>query len=261
MSTNRQNDGTDSLASRAGARSVNKLSQAQLARKRQNDREAQRAIRQRTRDQIETLARQVRELSDPGNQRRLAWKIEQRNREIQQRNRELEEEIVMLKEKIDSLEMQSAGAMDAGAPLRVPMQNMQRGLRQQDLGMQWPMGMGYGGGDGSLQPGFGPGMVMPREGTGTPASVTDISTFTPSDGLISPFPPQTESPGPGFSDMDPTSRLDFSGTGVGGPGVGGPGSGAGSSDDLVLGSELASRQYFLHLQHPIVAGHTQFAFY
>ncbi|KFY95893.1 hypothetical protein V500_02623 [Pseudogymnoascus sp. VKM F-4518 (FW-2643)] len=53
------------------------LSAAQLSRKRTNDREAQRAIRQRTKAHMEQL--------------------EQRNRELEQRNRELEDEIGLLK--------------------------------------------------------------------------------------------------------------------------------------------------------------------
>ena len=49
---------------RVGTRSVNTLSDAQLERKRANDREAQRIIRQRTREHIESLERQVAELSE-----------------------------------------------------------------------------------------------------------------------------------------------------------------------------------------------------
>ena len=48
--------------SRAGARSVNTLTAAQLERKRANDRESQRTIRQRTKDHIEALEKQVMEL-------------------------------------------------------------------------------------------------------------------------------------------------------------------------------------------------------
>src|ERR1700733_2929750 len=49
-------------ASRAGTRSVATLTAAQLERKRANDREAQRAIRQRTRDYIDQLEKQVADL-------------------------------------------------------------------------------------------------------------------------------------------------------------------------------------------------------
>lgn len=50
-------------ASRAGTRSVSTLTPAQLQRKRANDREAQRAIRQRNKEHIENLERRIEELS------------------------------------------------------------------------------------------------------------------------------------------------------------------------------------------------------
>lgn len=55
--------GAKPRASRAGTRSVSTLNAAQLERKRANDREAQRAIRQRTKDHIERLERRIQELS------------------------------------------------------------------------------------------------------------------------------------------------------------------------------------------------------
>ncbi|KAI7702697.1 hypothetical protein KC353_g14569 [Hortaea werneckii] len=51
-------------ASRAGTRSVSTLSAAQLERKRANDREAQRAIRQRTKDHIESLEKEIGDLRE-----------------------------------------------------------------------------------------------------------------------------------------------------------------------------------------------------
>ncbi|BCS08063.1 hypothetical protein ALUC_20433A [Aspergillus luchuensis] len=56
--------------SRAGTRNVTSLSAEQLERKRVNDREAQRTIRQRTKDHIERLERQVAELKVKGEHRR-----------------------------------------------------------------------------------------------------------------------------------------------------------------------------------------------
>ncbi|PWY92032.1 hypothetical protein BO70DRAFT_1046 [Aspergillus heteromorphus CBS 117.55] len=52
--------------SRAGARKVTSLSAEQLERKRANDREAQRTIRQRTKEHIERLEHQVAELKAKG---------------------------------------------------------------------------------------------------------------------------------------------------------------------------------------------------
>lgn len=54
--------------SRAGTRKVTSLSAEQLERKRANDREAQRTIRQRTKEHIEDLEHQVRELRTKGEQ-------------------------------------------------------------------------------------------------------------------------------------------------------------------------------------------------
>lgn len=78
--------------SRGGKRSVTHLSKAQLARKRANDREAQRNIRQRTKEHIETLEQKVKEL-------------ERYNRSgsmdsIIKRNKELEEEVENLRSQI-----------------------------------------------------------------------------------------------------------------------------------------------------------------
>ena len=81
-------------ASRAGTRSVTTLSAAQLERKRANDREAQRAIRQRTKDHIEQLENSISELR--GSQESSDKLVVV----TQQRNRELEEENVYLRGKL-----------------------------------------------------------------------------------------------------------------------------------------------------------------
>jgi hypothetical protein len=80
------------LGARGGKRSVTHLSKAQLARKRANDREAQRNIRQRTKEHIENLERKVREL-EQGTQ---AGSMER----VLARNRELEDEIENLRSQI-----------------------------------------------------------------------------------------------------------------------------------------------------------------
>jgi hypothetical protein len=81
-------------ASRAGTRSVSTLSAAQLERKRANDREAQRAIRQRTKDHIENLERRISELTGTQEAREKLYLT------TQQRNRELEEENVYLRSRL-----------------------------------------------------------------------------------------------------------------------------------------------------------------
>lgn len=70
------------------------LSAAQLERKRANDREAQRAIRQRTKDHIDSLERTVSDLrhSNEANENMVVM--------TQRRNRELEEEVGYLRSKL-----------------------------------------------------------------------------------------------------------------------------------------------------------------
>lgn len=81
-------------ASRAGTRSVTTLSAAQLERKRANDREAQRAIRQRTKDHIDHLERTVNDLRGSHEQNEKVVHV------TQQRNRELEDENAYLRNKL-----------------------------------------------------------------------------------------------------------------------------------------------------------------
>lgn len=78
---------------RGGKRSVTHLSKAQLARKRANDREAQRNIRQRTKEHIENLERKVKELE----QGSRASSMER----VLKRNRELEEEVEKLRAQVN----------------------------------------------------------------------------------------------------------------------------------------------------------------
>lgn len=80
--------------SRGGKRSVTHLSKAQLARKRANDREAQRNIRQRTKEHIENLERKVKELEEHNHSSSLDRVIK--------RNKELEAEIESLRTQIAS---------------------------------------------------------------------------------------------------------------------------------------------------------------
>lgn len=87
-----------SKASRAGTRCVSTLSSDQLTRKRANDREAQRAIRQRAKDHIEALERRIQELTeaDGGDTAALV--------DAQERNRELERDLMELREKLRQTE-------------------------------------------------------------------------------------------------------------------------------------------------------------
>ncbi|KAK8126801.1 uncharacterized protein PG998_002560 [Apiospora kogelbergensis] len=71
---------------RKGTRSVSTLTPAQLARKRANDREAQRAIRARTKEHIENLEREIEEL-------RSSHSRDETVRNLLRRNKALEDEL------------------------------------------------------------------------------------------------------------------------------------------------------------------------
>ncbi|KAF1998622.1 hypothetical protein P154DRAFT_438686 [Amniculicola lignicola CBS 123094] len=105
--------GSKKRPSRAGTRSVSTLTAAQLERKRANDREAQRAIRQRTKAHIETLEDKIRTLQaqqDTNSSSKLL--------ELMRRNEELEQENAMLRGRL-SHALASLGVPDhqnGGAP-------------------------------------------------------------------------------------------------------------------------------------------------
>lgn len=96
--------------SRAGTRSVATLSAAQLERKRANDREAQRAIRQRTKEHIEKLEMRIRELESPGQPT-----SEQLSAALR-RNKELEDEVAYMRVELHKLQA-SLGVHDQGGTL------------------------------------------------------------------------------------------------------------------------------------------------
>jgi hypothetical protein len=73
---------TFGTGARGGKRSVTHLSKAQLARKRANDREAQRNIRQRTKEHIENLEKKVKELEE-GNRSSSMERILKRNKDLE----------------------------------------------------------------------------------------------------------------------------------------------------------------------------------
>lgn len=74
-----------------GTRSVSTLTPSQLARKRANDREAQRAIRARTKEHIERLEKELDDL-------RCQQSRDQTVQELMRRNKALEDELMRLKE-------------------------------------------------------------------------------------------------------------------------------------------------------------------
>ncbi|CAI7572600.1 unnamed protein product [Penicillium discolor] len=86
--------------SRSGTRKVSTLSVEQLERKRANDREAQRSIRQRTKEHIEQLEAQVSTLQSQIAEMRLQ---NERFDELVQHNAILENEVIRLKHQVASL--------------------------------------------------------------------------------------------------------------------------------------------------------------
>lgn len=81
---------TQRLLDKTGTRSVSTLTPSQLARKRANDREAQRAIRARTKEHIERLERELDQLKSQQNR-------DEALQELMKRNKALEDEIKRLK--------------------------------------------------------------------------------------------------------------------------------------------------------------------
>ncbi|RHZ64564.1 bZIP transcription factor [Aspergillus thermomutatus] len=104
---------TKKRESRAGTRKVTTLSAEQLARKRANDREAQRTIRQRTKEHIERLQNQVAELQAKN----------QQFDDVMRRNAALEHEIKALRQQLGMLtgdqgysSVEGSYSSPAGAP-------------------------------------------------------------------------------------------------------------------------------------------------
>lgn len=81
---------TTKTGKRKGTRSVSTLTPSQLARKRANDREAQRAIRARTKEHIENLEREIEEL-------RSQQSRDQTIQALLRRNKALEDELHQLR--------------------------------------------------------------------------------------------------------------------------------------------------------------------
>jgi FtsZ-binding cell division protein ZapB len=70
--------GKKQRTSASGSRGVANLTPEQLAKKRANDREAQRAIRERTKGQIETLERKIEDLTSQQPYQELRHAIQQK---------------------------------------------------------------------------------------------------------------------------------------------------------------------------------------
>lgn len=94
----------------SSARGVANLTPEQLARKRANDRQAQRAIRERTKAQIEALEQKVQELSSQQPYQDLQKAIAEKNA-IQAENDNIKKRLVMVMETIQPL-LDKPGELD-----------------------------------------------------------------------------------------------------------------------------------------------------
>lgn len=110
--------------SRGGKRSVTHLSKAQLARKRANDREAQRNIRQRTKEHIENLEKKVKELEDHNRSSSMDRVIK--------RNKELEAEVEQLRAQVAA-----TAAPVVPVPDTVPAEMPGEILMPQKVPLEW----------------------------------------------------------------------------------------------------------------------------
>ncbi|KAI1416116.1 hypothetical protein F5Y13DRAFT_127854 [Hypoxylon sp. FL1857] len=86
---------TTKTGKRKGARSVSTLTPSQLARKRANDREAQRAIRARTKEHIENLEKEIEELRSQRNRDQTIQTLLRRNKALEEELRRLRESMGM----------------------------------------------------------------------------------------------------------------------------------------------------------------------
>ncbi|KAK2685880.1 hypothetical protein QWA68_015079 [Fusarium oxysporum] len=97
-------------AKRKGARRTSTLTPSQLARKRAKDREAQRAIRARTKEHIEQLDRELTDL-------KMRQSRDQTVQELLHRNRALEEELMRLKK---NMKVQITSSLSSAPGLNSP---------------------------------------------------------------------------------------------------------------------------------------------
>ncbi|KAL9118331.1 MAG: hypothetical protein Q9187_005123, partial [Circinaria calcarea] len=94
--------------SASGSRGVANLTPDQLAKKRANDREAQRAIRERTKTQIETLERTIRDLTSQQPYQELRQVLQQKE-VVEAENRNIKLRLSAVIDLIKPLLGQSAG--------------------------------------------------------------------------------------------------------------------------------------------------------
>ncbi|KAM0186393.1 hypothetical protein ACHAPI_011689 [Fusarium lateritium] len=130
---------------RKGTRSVSTLTPSQLARKRANDREAQRAIRARTKEHIDRLERELEDLKSKQSR-------DQTVQELLRRNQALEDELMRLKENM--------GVSMTSSPYSAPVYD--DNLSTGSGAIPSPRGSPYPSGDYSPLPDYGQQYVLPN---------------------------------------------------------------------------------------------------
>ncbi|KAK4946951.1 hypothetical protein LTR10_014093 [Elasticomyces elasticus] len=126
-----QHAGRKRKAPSSGSRGVASLTQEQLAKKRANDREAQRAIRERTKQQIETLERRIQELTSQQPYQELQAVIRQKDA-IQAENDEIRRRLASIMSIIQPI----VGAQGLTDLATAAQHNVQTGLAQQTNAFQ-----------------------------------------------------------------------------------------------------------------------------
>ncbi|XXH03654.1 DRAP deaminase [Hypoxylon texense] len=197
---------------RKGTRSVSTLTPSQLARKRANDREAQRAIRARTKEHIDNLEREIEELRNQQNR-------DQTVQSLLRQNKSLEDELRRLRE---SVGLRAPDATDPYQPMFQPSSPPHQSSFGQPVSIYplIPNMASYGNvSDGTESwPTSMPRSAPSPTSTAASSEVTDdynggnyIPTSAPSTGLRrSSLPPNMHSPPlscingeGGFDDMKP----------------------------------------------------------
>lgn len=184
-----------------GTRSVSSLTPSQLERKRANDREAQRAIRARTKEHIDRLEREITDLKSSLNRDRTV-------QELLQKNRALEEELYRLKESM----RQSSGHSYPGSVYDDNLSSVS-GAVPSPRSSPFPSG-GYGG-MAELGPSYVPLPDTPTETwapavpVSVPSSVSSPSSSANTDEYGAPAYIPTSIPNPMMDARSVPSKMEY----------------------------------------------------
>ncbi|TGO42385.1 hypothetical protein BHYA_0009g00640 [Botrytis hyacinthi] len=167
--------GEKKRVSRAGTRSVSTLSPAQLARKRANDREAQRNIRLRTKEHIERLEARIEELTCG---RESGGELE----EVRKRNEELEREVRQLTESLAQSRDDDSSSPDRSSMLNLGQTAIMPGSSARDVRPVMASTRSISSGVGCMS--FGPmDMTAPISGPASTSALDETNRFSYFDAI------------------------------------------------------------------------------